>query len=70
MNASLPLCMAQALAPFAPPKSEVHRILAASERDLIAADLANNAAKATFHQRNDAAAMAFQIQAQDKTGAA
>jgi hypothetical protein len=29
MNARMPLCMAQALAPFAPPSSVVHKIVAA-----------------------------------------
>ena len=31
MNATIPLCLAQALAPFAPPQSVVHQIVKAPE---------------------------------------
>lgn len=38
MNARIPLCMAQALAPFAPPSSTVHQIV--REDRALQADLA------------------------------
>lgn len=52
-----------------PPISESDRALARmfgfrdepTEAELVAADLAYNASKATFHQRNDAAALSHQI---------
>lgn len=41
MNASLPLILAQALAPFAPPQSEVHCILAKQNNaSVVLADIA------------------------------
>ena len=40
----LPLTMARALAPMAPPQSEVHRVI--SESDALAADRAANVNKA------------------------
>ncbi len=44
MNARLPLALARALAPMAPPQSEVHRVI--SEADRLAADRARNVNKA------------------------
>lgn len=68
MNATLPLCMAQALAPFAPPQSVVHRILAVSERDWIRADLAANTNKSQrANQRDERTALVDQINWLEKT---
>lgn len=44
MSARLPLTMARALAPMAPPQSEVHLVI--SEADALAADRARNTNKA------------------------
>ena len=44
MIARIPLTLARALAPIAPPQSEVHRII--SEADALAADRARNINKA------------------------
>ena len=44
MSARIPLTLARALAPIAPPQSEVHRII--SEADALAADRADNVNKA------------------------
>lgn len=44
MSARLPLTLARALAPMAPPQSEVHLVI--SEADALAADRARNTNKA------------------------
>lgn len=64
MNASLPLCMAQALAPFAPPSSVVHQIVSEEQAQRIDAamlhDKQTNRAEATLA----AQALRLQIQRQ------
>ena len=44
MSARIPLALAQALAPMAPPQSVVHKVI--EEADLLAADRARNVNKA------------------------
>lgn len=68
MNASLPLVMAQALAPFAPPQSMVHQIVRdanaeATARDIDAAMLADKE-RDGYGQRNYLAAMILQMRRQ------
>ena len=60
MNARIPLCMAQALAPFAPPSSTVHQIV--SEDRALQADLANLRLKQSgrVEQRGDEVAVRVQ----------
>lgn len=67
MSARLPLCMAQALAPFAPPQSVVHRVI--SEADALAADRARNINKAERAIEREAEyALDLQIKHQNLTG--
>lgn len=67
MNATLPLVMAQALAPFAPPSSVVHQIVQEarelSEAECRAIDTAMHADKMVdgYGQRNYLAAMIDQM---------
>lgn len=67
MNASLPLCIAQALAPFAPPSSVVHQIVREarelSEAECRAIDSAMLADKVVdgYGRRNYLAAMVDQM---------
>lgn len=66
MNAALPLCLAGALAPFAPPKSVVHQIIKApelTEAQRAAFDAAMHADKLAdgYGQRNYQSALALQI---------
>lgn len=65
MNARIPLALARALAQFAPPDSEVHRIV--SEGELLAADVAANERKA---ERAEAYAMRLDRDYQDAMDAA
>ena len=68
MNATLPICLAQALVPFAPPKSVVHQIIKSPDltesgrqridREMHADKLANG-----YAMRNFQTALALQIQA-------
>jgi hypothetical protein len=66
MNARIPLCMAQALAPFAPPSSTVHQIV--NEDRALQADLANLRLKQSgrVEQRRDEVAVRVQ---QERLGA-
>ena len=64
----LPLTMARALAPMAPPQSEVHRVI--SESDALAADRAANVNKAErATQANADRALDLQIKFQNLPGA-
>ena len=63
----LPLTMARALAPMAPPQSEVHRVI--SESDALAADRAANVNKAErATQANADRALDLQIKHQNLPG--
>ena len=63
----LPLTMARALAPMAPPQSEVHRVI--SEADALAADRARNTNKAErATQANADRALDLQIKHQNLPG--
>lgn len=67
MNARMPLCMAQALAPFAPPASMVHQIV--SEDRALQADLEIMDGKNSgrFDARQHEAALRAQIERQGAT---
>lgn len=68
MSARIPLTLARALAPIAPPQSEVHRII--SEADALAADRARNINKAERAiEREAERALDLQIKHQDLPGA-
>ena len=68
MIARIPLTLARALAPIAPPQSEVHRII--SEADALAADRARNVNKAErATQANADRALDLQIKHQNLPGA-
>ena len=68
MSARIPLTLARALAPIAPPQSEVHRII--SEADALAADRARNVNKAErATQANADRALDLQIKHQNLPGA-
>jgi hypothetical protein len=68
MNARMPLALARALAPMAPPQSEVHQII---EADALAADRARNVNKAERAvERNAEYAFRLQCQHQDAMDAA
>lgn len=68
MNARMPLCMAQALAPFAPPSSVVHQIV--SEDRALQADLdyLNKLNSGEFDRRRFDAAQRQQMELQGVTG--
>lgn len=70
MNACLPLCMAQALAPFAPPSSVVHQIV--SEDRALQADLdyLNKLNSGEFDRRRWNAAQRQQMELQGVMGGA
>ena len=64
----LPLTMVRALAPMAPPQSEVHRVI--SESDALAADRAANVNKAERAiEREAERALDLQIKHQNLPGA-
>jgi len=68
MNARLPLTIARALAPFAPPHSAVHQAI--REEDWIAADRARNVNKAERAiEREAERALDLQIKHQNLPGA-
>ncbi len=68
MSARLPLTMARALAPMAPPQSEVHRVI--SEAELLEADRARNVNKAERAIDREAdIALDLQIKHQNLPGA-
>ena len=68
MSARIPLTLARALAPIAPPQSEVHRII--SEADALAADRARNINKAERAIEREAdIALDLQIKHQNLPGA-
>ena len=68
MSARIPLTLARALAPIAPPQSEVHRII--SEADALAADRARNINKAERAIEREAEnALDLQIKHQNLPGA-
>ena len=68
MSARLPLTLARALAPMAPPQSEVHRVI--SEADALAADRARNTNKAErATQANADRALDLQIKFHNLPGA-
>ena len=68
MSARIPLTLARALAPMAPPESEVHRII--SEADALAADRERNLNKAERAIEREAdIALDLQIKHQNLTGA-
>lgn len=65
MNATLPLCIAQALAPFAPPQSMVHQIIKTAElteAKRLQADMAMHAAKLAGVDHHYRKALDMQIQ--------
>ena len=65
MNATLPLCIAQALAPFAPPQSMVHQIIKTAElteAQRLQADMAMHAAKLAGVDHHYRKALDMQIQ--------
>ena len=65
MNATLPLCIAQALAPFAPPQSMVHQIIKTAElteAQRLQADMAMHADKLAGVDHNHRKALDMQIQ--------
>lgn len=67
MSARLPLALAQALAPMAPPQSEVHRVI--SEAELLEADRARNLNKAERATEREAdIALDLQIKHQNLPG--
>lgn len=63
MNATLPPCLAAALAPFAPTQSVVHQIVRDDEASRIAQDLAYEAAKQSgaLDRANERRALDIQI---------
>ena len=65
MNATLPPCLAAALAPFAPPQSIVHQIVRDDEASRIAQDLAYEAEKQSgaLDRANERRALELQVQA-------
>ena len=68
MNAALPLCLAQALVPFAPTQSVVHQIIKAPElteplRQQIDEAMHADKLRDGYSQRNYQSALALQIQA-------
>ena len=68
MSARIPLTLARALAPIAPPQSEVHRII--SEADALAADRERNLNKAERAiEREAERALDLQIKHQNLPGA-
>ena len=68
MSARIPLALARALAPMAPPQSEVHRVI--SEADALAADRAANVNKAErAAQANADRALDLQVRMQNLPGA-
>ena len=67
MNAALPLCLAHAMAPFAPPQSVVHQIIKAPElteshRQQIDEAMHADKLRDRYGQRNYQSALALQIQ--------
>lgn len=70
MNARMPLCMAQALAPFAPPSSVVHQII--SEDRALQADLniMDGKKSGRFDAHRNEAALRMQIERHGVTGSA
>ena len=68
MDVRLPLCLARALAPMAPPQSVIHQII--QEDDLLAADRARNVNKAERAiEREAEEALGLQIKFQNLPGA-
>jgi hypothetical protein len=68
MSASIPLALARALAPMAPPQSVVHKVI--EEADLLAADRARNLNKAErATQANADRALDLKIKFQNLPGA-
>lgn len=71
MNARMPLCMAQALAPFAPPSSVVHQINEQARRALQAdLDILSGKNSGRFEDRRNEAALRQQIERQGVIGSA
>lgn len=68
MNARIPLCMAQALAPFAPPSSVVHQIVSEDQALRIDLDALLDKKANGYDRRNDAAALRVQIERQGVIG--
>ena len=67
MSARIPLALAQALAPMAPPQSVVHKVI--EEADLLAADRARNVNKAQrLAAANADQALDLQIKRQHESG--
>ena len=67
MSARIPLALAQALAPMAPPQSVIHQII--QEDDLLVADRARNVNKAERAIEREAdIALDLQIKHQNLTG--
>ena len=67
MSARIPLALAQALAPMAPPQSVVHKVI--EEADLLAADRARNVNKAQrLAATNADQALDLQIKRQHESG--
>ena len=68
MSARIPLALARALAPMAPPQSVVHKVI--EEADLLAADRARNTNKAERATKANAdRALDLQIKFQNLPGA-
>ena len=68
MSARIPLALARALAPMAPPQSVDHKVI--EEADLLAADRARNINKAERAiEREAESALDLQIKHQNLTGA-
>ena len=68
MSARIPLALARALAPMAPPQSVVHKVI--EEADLLAADRARNINKAERAiEREAESALDLQIKHQNLPGA-
>lgn len=68
MNATLPLCLAQAVAPFAPPQSVVHQIVKAialtdEQRQRVDLEMLADKSIDGYGQRQYRSALALQIQA-------
>lgn len=61
MNAQLPLSLAAALAPFAPPSSIVHQIVSDEQAQRIDAAMLADAKADGYRIRNERAALALQI---------
>jgi len=70
MNATLPPCLAAALAPFAPPQSVVHQIVRDDEAARIDQDIAHEAAKnsGALDRANERRAFDLQLRYQDAIG--